>query len=159
MLSGIRNYSLGLAVPVVSILMLLGGFAIPRTLGERQLSHRQPLNPSPSNSPAAYAGFSSEAGTPSLQLEAEIITVLPRGFEPTEISRPPGPVVLAIYNRSGLEELQLRLQIEVGPRLVDVRVPKRRLDWRGLVNLLPGRYHLTEANHPAWGCTITVSAR
>jgi hypothetical protein len=93
------------------------------------------------------------------RLEAELVTIKPSGFEPAEITRPQGSVLLAIYNRSGLEEVNLRLEVESGPRLREVRVPRKRLDFKEIVDLHPGRYRLTELNHPEWNCTITVTAR
>jgi hypothetical protein len=92
-------------------------------------------------------------------LEAEIITILPTGFEPAELSRPRGPVVLSIFNRSGLEEVNVRLEAEAGPQLKEVRAPRKRLDIKEVVNLRPGRYRLTETNHPEWSCVITVTAQ
>jgi hypothetical protein len=42
-------------------------------------------------------------------VEVEVITAIPEGFEPTAITRPRGPFVLALHNRSGERELVLRI--------------------------------------------------
>lgn len=89
----------------------------------------------------------------------EIVTLRPDGFEPAELSLPADPVVLSIHNRSGLEEVDLRLEVEAGPRFKEIRVPRKRLDIKEVVDLRPGRYRLTEANNPAWSCVITVAAQ
>jgi hypothetical protein len=90
------------------------------------------------------------------RLEAEIINVTPTGFEPTEITRPAGRFLLAIQDRSGVGELTLRV-IREGDG-AEFLVPTRRKHrvWRDVVNPPPGRYLLTEANHPEWRCLIII---
>jgi hypothetical protein len=92
------------------------------------------------------------------RFEAEIITIRPNGFEPSEITRPKGRFILAVDNRSGVEEVTLRLDRETGNREREVRVHRKKLDWREVFDLNPGRYTLTEANHPNWVCHITIGA-
>jgi hypothetical protein len=92
------------------------------------------------------------------RLEAEIITIRPTGFEPKEINRREGRFLLTVENRSGLEEVSLRLDREAGSRQREARVRRNKLDWREIVNLPPGRYTLTEADHPDWICHIIISA-
>lgn len=91
-------------------------------------------------------------------LEVELITITPAGFEPKEISRLKGPFLLAVENRSGLEDVLLRLDRATGgDRLKEVRVNRKKLDWRDQVDLTPGHYVLMEANHPGWTCGITIT--
>jgi hypothetical protein len=80
------------------------------------------------------------------------------GFEPKEINRPKGQFLLVVHNRSGVEEVNLRLDHEAGNRLHEVRVGRDRLDWRAPLDLHPGQYVLTEAGHPGWICRINVTA-
>ncbi|MCA1629738.1 MAG: hypothetical protein LC785_14170 [Acidobacteria bacterium] len=112
---------------------------------------------------AETAAAPSAAATPAVvaRLESEHITIRPTGFEPTEITRPAGRVLLVVNDRSGLDSLDLRLDAGALPRLFEVRVPrdtKGRREWRQLVLLAPGRYVLTEAGHPEWVCRITITA-
>lgn len=94
------------------------------------------------------------------RVEAEVITIRPIGFEPREITRPKGLFLLAVENRSGLQTVQLRLDREVGgPRLRDVQMPRNRHDWKDAFDLTPGRYVLTEAYHPEWICSITITSK
>jgi hypothetical protein len=90
-------------------------------------------------------------------IQAELITVAPHGFEPQELTRPRGRFLLMIDNRSGLETVALRLTREGGPRVREMRVPREEPDWSEVVDLDPGRYLLTEANHSGWVCVITIS--
>ena len=87
------------------------------------------------------------------------MTVRATGFDPPAITRPQGPFVLEVDNRSGLAAVSLRLDGEAGGRLKEVRVPRSRLDWRGLLDLPPGRYVLTEAEHPDWRFVLSVTPR
>lgn len=107
-----------------------------------------------------------EAGTGSVvyaedqeRLEAELITIRPTGFEPASITRPRGKFLLAVNNRTGLDEVSLQLDSQAGARQDSVRLSRKHHGWRKLVDLPPGRYVLRETNHPDWVCHITISAR
>jgi hypothetical protein len=101
----------------------------------------------------------TQAESARIRIETELVTIRRHGFEPQEITRPADPFVLAVENRSGLEEVTLRLDRVAGNRLKEVNVPRRKLDWGGAFDLPPGRYVLTEANHSDWVCSITITAK
>ena len=101
----------------------------------------------------------SEIGSNQERVEAELITIHPTGFEPAEITRDGGRFVLAVDNRSGLEEVDLQLNRENGSREREARVHRQQLDWREFVDLPPGRYVLKEVNHPDWACLITITGK
>ena len=90
-------------------------------------------------------------------IQAELITIVPHGFEPQELTRPRGRFLLMIDNRSGLETVTLRLTLEGGPRVREISVPREEPDWSEVIDLDPGRYLLTEANHSDWVCVITIT--
>ena len=92
-------------------------------------------------------------------IEAEIVTVRPTGFEPAAITRPQGEFLLVINNRSGLEEVKWRLDRETGGNLREVRIRDGKLRSGDFEDLPPGRYVLTEANHPDWICSLTITSR
>lgn len=115
----------------------------------------EPIITSPTR--AANITASPQDNAARERIEAEIITIRPTGFEPGEIKRPKGRFLLSVDNRSGLEEVSLRLDQERGNRQREARVQRDKLDWRELVDLPPGRYTLTEANHPDWACFIIIS--
>lgn len=105
----------------------------------------------------AQAQAPAQARTPDRRIEAEIITLRPNGFDPAEITRPAGEFLLTVDNRSGVHELDLRLDREGGGRQHEARTPKGKRGWNRLVNLPPGRYTLSEANHPDWVCRVTIT--
>ena len=103
------------------------------------------------------AAVRGQGQSPQTSLQAELITATPAGFEPAEITRPQGRFLLAIDNRSGLDEIDLYLERETGGR---VNVPLRRrgkLAWRETVDLPPGTYILRAANDESWRCRITLT--
>src|SRR5215207_2646259 len=84
------------------------------------------------------------------RMEAELITIEPHGFEPAEIVRPRGRFLLSIDNRSGLEDIQLRLERADGGRVPALELRNRRLSWREDVDLPPGQYVIRETNQRDW---------
>lgn len=96
-------------------------------------------------------------GSPIRQrIPTEIVTILPDGFDLQEIKRRQGAFFLMVDNRSGLKNVSLRLDREFGNRLREVLMSQANPDWDDLVDLPPGQYLLTEANHPDWTCRITI---
>lgn len=96
---------------------------------------------------------------PDAEVEAELVTAMPTGFEPGEITRPAGRFLLAVDNASGLNELSLYIERETGLR-ENVTLSRRgKLRWREIIDLPPGRYILRAANDNRWRCNITLSPR
>lgn len=107
------------------------------------------------NPPAASAPVRPDA--PAESVETELVTITPTGFEPSEITRPRGKFLLAVNNRTGLEEINLRLGREAGNKLREVKLRGGKLRSGTFEDLPPGRYVLTEAGHPDWVCRITIT--
>jgi len=89
--------------------------------------------------------------------DSVLITITPGGFNATQITSPPIPFFLLIENRSGLSEVSLRLDRLAGSRLRQVSVGREQPDWSDLLDLTPGEYVLSEANHSDWNCRITIT--
>jgi hypothetical protein len=113
----------------------------------------------PASTKTAGGENQTQTNPTTVRIETELVTIRRHGFEPQEITRPADPFVLAVENRSGLEEVALRLDRADGNRLKEVNVPRKKLNWRDAFDLPPGRYVLTEANHPDWVCNITITAK
>ena len=129
------------------ILAAIGGFA----LSQRKAS------------PNALSPFSSATVTqttkPVERLEVERATVRPKGFEPTAIIRPKkSPFFLIIENRTGLRELSFQIDNEAGNKVndKDLKAPKGKMAWNGVIDLPPGKYRLTELMHREWSLAITI---
>lgn len=107
----------------------------------------------------------SDVSTPSFvsqrqdRVETELITLQQTGFEPNEIRRPMGAFILGVDNRSGIEAIELRLVRADGQPLSALLNARRKTSWRDVVDLAPGQYVLSEANHSDWTCTVTILPR
>ncbi len=97
------------------------------------------------------------SGSSIQRMDIEVITIRPSGFERTQITRPKGLFGIAVENRSGLADMVLRLDQEGGPRLRQAQLSSKKLNWKDVLDLLPGRYVLTEASNPNWVCGITIT--
>lgn len=89
--------------------------------------------------------------------EVEVITATPNGFEPAVITRPRGPFILAFHNNSGARELVLRISRTRGEQLYELRVRVGRSTQHQRLDLPPGNYVISEANHPEWSCALTIT--
>ncbi len=87
------------------------------------------------------------------------VTLTRRGFQPAEITRPAGQFLLAVDNRSEVDQLTFRLERDNKSRLHEKQLPKGGVKWREVVDLPPGHYVLAEAAHPEWTCRINITAR
>lgn len=93
----------------------------------------------------------------SERVEVEHVLLRENGFEPTQITRPAGRFLLAVDNRTGIDEVEFRLEREQGERLREVHLNRRGRGWREPISLSHGTYKLTEVNHPEWVCRLTIS--
>src|SRR5437879_5246100 len=90
---------------------------------------------------ASSSAFSPiQGGAQNQRIEAELISVRPSGFEPTQITRPKGPFLLAIENRSGLKEIEFQLGVQGGTHLFQVKRSWERSDWNQVIDPPPGQY-------------------
>ena len=118
-------------------------------------------NAVPGGVPAAKAAAPpavSRQGEPDEEVETEIVSILPTGFEPSQITRPRGKFRLMVNNRSGIEQLTWRLDRDAGGgRLHEVQLNRGKLRSQQYEDLPPGTYFLSEADHPDWACRITIT--
>lgn len=110
------------------------------------------VSAAPAETPHSGARDATGAGLPLVR-----VTIRPTGFDPAEVTLPRGRFMLAVDNRTGLNELTFRLVREGGGRLHEVRMTREQLAWRKVVDPPPGGYLLTEVNHPGWVCRISVA--
>jgi hypothetical protein len=108
---------------------------------------------------AAIKGRSIQSAKTPIQIDHALITLTPRGFYPSEVTRPEGPFLLAVDSRVGNRDITLRITRDNGAKEKEKSLKKGQSRWRQLIDLSPGRYVLTEADHPEWVCHINIVAR
>jgi hypothetical protein len=113
----------------------------------------------PDTAPTAATLKQSDDGP----LQAELLTVHSMGFDPAEITRPPGPFLLVVENRSGADLGALQLlpvdesSQQPGAPLLEVSIGKDEPNWSRRVDLPTGTYVLKQVDEPGWSCKITVT--
>lgn len=103
-----------------------------------------------------FATFQRSSNGNSEPTEIELITLRPAGFEPAEITRPKGPFVLFIDDRSGRDNSSLLLQRNNKGQLRAIGLERRKSEWNDVVDLTPGTYILQDANNSELRCQITI---
>jgi hypothetical protein len=102
---------------------------------------------------AAAQGSDSQDST---NIQVVLVALRPEGFEPAEIELPAGEYLFVVRNRTGLDEINVRLQRENGEPLGQGKIEPRRKDWKQRLKLTPGTYILSEDSHSDWHCRIVV---
>lgn len=120
------------------------------------------LAPSSEAEPTAPATRGEAVTPPARRLpvqdrvEAETITLNSGGFEPAEIRRPAGRVLIALDKLPDVDQATVRLESESGQVLHEVTLERRRQKWRKVIELAAGAYALTVSGHPEWRCQIFI---
>jgi hypothetical protein len=127
-------------------------------IGVRKKNAERTSNIAPVRSLTVSARTSTQGKKAPIQIGHALITLTSTGFYPSEITRPKGPFLLAVDNRAGDQDIALRLTRANGTKEKEKRMVKGQSRWRQLVDLNPGKYVLTEANHPDWVCNINITA-
>jgi hypothetical protein len=99
-------------------------------------------------------GF-TQGQRPTSVREAFLITITPDHIQPAQLTSSEGFFIIAIENRSGLENLSLRMTSKEG-LIHQTDMPLLKTMWTGEFHLSKGTYELRESSHPDWVCTITV---
>jgi hypothetical protein len=134
------------------IVLLIVSLPAIALIAPRLKKKPQPTGSQPSIEKTAILNNTKE------RVEGEIIEVTPHGFEPSQISRPHKHFILVFDNHSGVSQVELRLDREHGARLREISLPRGKRTWSDDLDLSPGRYVLTEANHPSWRCDINIAS-
>jgi hypothetical protein len=108
--------------------------------------------------PDIKSNDSGAAAPPAQRVKVLSLKLTRGGFVPSSVTAPKGDYFLTVLNDTQLDGLELRLDREGGPRAREGQVSKAKLRWKELVDLHPGNYVVTEANHPDWVCRITISS-
>ena len=145
---------------VLMLILLTGTFAVVGVAATRVLSGapRDVSAPTPPTMVVSTPIQNEGATGRHAMSEVVIVSLLPTGFEPSEITHPEGKFLFGVNNRTGLSYLTFQLIDESGRGVGQKRVMQERI-WRKVIEPKPGRYLLQVAGHPEWRCQITITAR
>jgi hypothetical protein len=92
----------------------------------------------------------------SKRIDAVVLELSPYGFSPSEVTHTPNAFFILIRNISGPANRTLILTNSNGRQQRQVMLTRTNPHWREILTLTPGKYTLTETNHPTWKCTISI---
>lgn len=104
------------------------------------------------------AGFISVAQGLNMQknmITAEYVSIGANGFEPKEIRRHKGPFLLLVRSK-GTPVSHITLAHESNERLHDISIKRENPFGDLILDLAPGRYKLTDSDHPDCVLWITI---
>ncbi len=102
------------------------------------------------------ASTNSRSQSRAYEVEVELVTLQPFGFEPAAIQRSKGKFVLLVDDRSGRESSSFQLQRDQGDRLKELKTHRKTSEQFMVVDLPPGKYFLTDVHNPTSTFQITI---
>lgn len=85
-----------------------------------------------------------------------LLALRPEGFETNEMQLDAGEYLFIIGNRTGLRDVNVRLDREGNERVAAATVGGRHRDLKQRLKLTPGTYLVTANDNPEWTCRIVV---
>jgi len=105
-----------------------------------------------------WVSNASQVLVPQSEVKVVLVVLGPEGFQPQELQLPPGQYILIVRNRTGLDDVGLRLLSELGINLGEARVRGIQRTWKLRLQLNTGRYLIAGTDRPDWTCRITVGS-
>jgi hypothetical protein len=139
-------------VAAIVVVALIGLWARYQLLGA---TTKSPL--AAKSHPASTTGASQPVSSALTNADVLTTTLTSTGFSPRDVSHARGAFNLRVKNQSGQEEIVLRLTNANGDVIANTRLTNKVSAWTTPLELGPGLYTLTEANHNEWICQIQIS--
>lgn len=117
-------------------------------------SHSRDMSSTPVHS--EVAALSMATSTTQVAPDVLLVSLLPTGFEPSEVSHPAGKFLFGVNNRTGLPDLRFQLTNDAGKPVGEKRMEKEKT-WRKVIEPTPGRYVLRVVGHPSWVCEVVIT--
>ncbi len=99
---------------------------------------------------------SAETAATKVKVPALVLTAKADGFDRKAVAVSDHQFFLIVRNATGIGELAYHIVPATGAALSDFLLHSNNPRSAALMNLSTGTYTITEANHPAWVCTLTV---
>lgn len=141
------------AVLILVAVLLLAVGATKSHFAGRSATVEHAANAIPPLEISSRFGQSDEADP---QVKLVLLALRPEGFDSSEMQLEAGEYLFIIGNRTGLKEVNIRLEHEGNERVATAKVRGRRMDWKQRMKLKPGTYLITADDNPDWTCRIVV---
>ena len=141
-----------LLIIVAAVVLLVLAGANSRLIG-RYAESKDVANTIPAVHVPAILDQTGEAGP---EVKLVLLALLPEGFDPREMQLAPGDYVFIVGNRTGLREINIRLDREGVARVAVATLAGRQKDWKQRMRLTTGTYLITANDNPEWSCRIVV---
>lgn len=120
-------------------------------------SHSREISSTPKLNNLAASAMTAKVVSRNQNLpDVLLVSLLPTGFEPSEVTHPRGKFLFGVNNRTGLDDLRFQLTDDSGGPVGEKRMVKEKI-WRKLIEPKPGRYVLRVVDHPSWLCEVTIT--
>ena len=140
------------AILILAAVLLLGVVATKSQFAGSSEKPEDAINAIPPIVISSDLGQSDEAGP---EIKLVLLGVTPQGFDSSELQLDPGEYLFIIGNRTGLKEINVRLERE-GKEHVSAATVRRRGNWKQRLKLTPGTYLVSTDDNPDWICRIVV---
>jgi hypothetical protein len=97
-----------------------------------------------------------QTGEADPEVKLVLLALLPEGFDQREVQLEPGDYVFIVGNRTGLRDVNVRLDREGVARVAAATLAGRQRDWKQRMRLTTGTYLITANDNPEWSCRIVV---
>ena len=97
-----------------------------------------------------------QTGEAGSEVKLVLLALLPEGFDQREMQLEPGDYVFIVGNRTGLRDVNLRLDRDGIARVAAATLAGRQKDWKQRIRFTTGTYLVTANDNPAWSCRIVV---
>src|SRR5215813_6705666 len=105
---------------------------------------------------AHYASPTSKSMV-AQQIQSGLVINLTRfGFEPAAATIRAGNCIVTVNNVSGGDSVDLIILRDNGERLIVEKTQKENRRWNKVLDLTPGDYVISVADHPGWTYALTV---
>jgi hypothetical protein len=140
------------AILILAAVLLLGVVTTKSHFAGSSEKLEDAVNAIPPVDISSHLGQSEEAGP---EIKLVLLGITPQGFDSNEMQLDAGEYLIIVGNRTGLREVNMRLERE-GKERVSVATVRRRGNWKQRLKLTPGTYLVTADENPDWICRILV---
>jgi len=140
---------------LATILLLVVVATASSFAGRAAMVQDVPTNAIPPLDVPSNLGQSDEAGP---EVKLVLLALFPHGFETSEVLLEPGDHLFIIGNRTGLREVNFRIDREGKERVAPPLAISRQKDWKQRLTLTTGTYLITANDNPEWTCRIVVGS-